>query len=202
LYFCKSKNFPALKILLIDNHDSFTFNLVHLLQSFSDVQADVVPVDELDLSSVSDYRKILISPGPGLPSDQPLLREVILKYSDRASILGVCLGHQTIACAFGAELFQVTPVCHGITAKIKILNRNCTLLNGLQDGFDAGLYHSWAVSENEFPADLEVTAISEKGIIMALQHRKYDIHGVQFHPESIMTPQGKKIISNWLFQQN
>lgn len=187
-----------MKILLIDNHDSFTFNLVHLLQSFSDVQADVVPVDELDLSSVSDYRKILISPGPGLPSDQPLLREVILKYSNRASILGVCLGHQAIACSFGAELGQVTPVYHGVTAKVKILNRNCRLLNGLNDGFDAGLYHSWAVSETHFPSNLEVTAISEKGIIMALQHRKYDIHGVQFHPESIMTPEGKNIISNWL----
>jgi anthranilate synthase component 2 len=191
-----------LKILLIDNHDSFTFNLVHLLHSFSDVQVDVVPVDALKMDDVSHYPKILISPGPGLPSDQPMLREVILNFSDCASVLGVCLGHQAIACAFGAELLQVEPVCHGITAKVKILNQNSTLLNGLQEGFDAGLYHSWAVSETHFPADLEVTAVSEKGIIMALQHRKYDIHGVQFHPESIMTPQGKKIIANWLFQYN
>lgn len=187
-----------MKILLIDNHDSFTFNLVHLLNSFSDVQVDVVPVDSLKPDDVSGYRKIMISPGPGLPSDQPMLREVILNFSDSASILGVCLGHQAIACAFGAELFQVTPVCHGITAKVTILNQNCTLLNGLHDGFDAGLYHSWAVSQTHFPAGLEVTAISEKGIIMALQHRKYDIHGVQFHPESIMTKAGRTLIGNWL----
>jgi len=189
-----------LKILLIDNHDSFTFNLVHLLQTFSNIQVHVVPVDKLNNTDITTYRKIMISPGPGLPSDRPLLRDVILNYSTSASILGVCLGHQSIACAFGAELFQVTPVSHGITAKVKILNGSCTLLKGLNDGFDAGLYHSWAVSENNFPADLEITAISEKGIIMALQHRQFDIHGVQFHPESIMTPQGKKIIENWLLR--
>jgi len=198
LYFCKSKNFPALKILLIDNHDSFTFNLVHLLRSFNGIEVDVIPVDALQLEDVAPYSKILFSPGPGLPSDRPLMREIILRYAPEKPILGVCLGHQAIACAFGAELVQVTPVYHGVTAKVKILNRNCRLLNGLNDGFDAGLYHSWAVSETHFPSNLEVTAISEKGIIMALQHRKYDIHGVQFHPESIMTPEGKNIISNWL----
>ena len=189
-----------MKILLIDNHDSFTFNLVHLLRSFNGIEVDVIPVDALHLESVAPYSKILFSPGPGLPSDRPLMREIILHYAPENPILGVCLGHQAIACAFDAELFQITPVCHGITAKVKILNRNCRLLNGLNDEFDAGLYHSWAVSETHFPSDLEVTAISEKGIIMALQHRKYDIHGVQFHPESIMTPEGKNIIANWLFQ--
>ncbi|MPM01278.1 Anthranilate synthase component 2 [bioreactor metagenome] len=187
-----------MKILLIDNHDSFTFNLVHLLQSFSDVSTDVVTVDQLTLNIAGRYSRIMISPGPGLPSDRPLLKEIILKNAQEASILGVCLGHQAIAEAFGGNLYRITPVLHGITAKVNLLNKNARLFKGLQSGFDAGLYHSWAVSPDDFPEEIEITAVSEKGIIMALQHRKLDIHGVQFHPESIMTPLGKNIISNWL----
>jgi len=187
-----------LKVLLIDNRDSFTYNLVHLLQSFSGVQVDVVPVDKLNISEAGEYRKILISPGPGLPADQPQLLETILAHSATASILGVCLGHQAIAAAFGANLIQIEPVCHGMTARVNILNPESRIFSGVNSGFDAGLYHSWAVSPESFPAELEITALSEKGIIMALQHRKFDIFGVQFHPESIMTPSGHAIVGNWL----
>lgn len=187
-----------MKILLIDNHDSFTFNLVHQLQSFSDVSTDVVPVDQLTLNIADRYSRIVISPGPGLPSDRPVLKEIIFQKAQSSSILGVCLGHQAIAEAFGATLHRITPVFHGIAAKVEVLSDNARLFNGIQSGFEAGLYHSWAVSNDHIPDEIEITAVSEKGIIMALQHRKLDIHGVQFHPESIMTPLGKNIISNWL----
>ncbi len=187
-----------MKILLIDNHDSFTFNLVHLLRSFKDVDVDVIAVDALQLEDVKPYSKILFSPGPGLPSDRPLMREIILRYAPEKPMLGVCLGHQAIAEAFGATLMRIDPVCHGLVAQVDILNHSCRLFKGLEPGFDAGLYHSWAVSEKHFPAELEVTAVSEKGIIMALQHRQYEIYGVQFHPESIMTPAGRKLMENWL----
>jgi len=187
-----------LKILLIDNHDSFTFNLVHLLRSFNNIEVDVIAVDALQLEDVKPYSKILFSPGPGLPSDRPLLREIILRYAPEKPMLGVCLGHQAIAEAFGATLMRIDPVCHGLVVQVKILQASCLLFRGLKSGFDAGLYHSWAVSEENFPAELEVTAVSEKGVIMALQHRTYEIYGVQFHPESIMTPEGRILMENWL----
>ncbi len=189
-----------LKILLVDNHDSFTFNLVQVLQSVNHSRVDVKKINDLKLHLIKNYDKIVISPGPGLPSDYPLLKEIISEHSKNIPVLGVCLGHQAIATAFGASLIQVTPVSHGIVAKINILNRSCPIFLGFPQAFDAGLYHSWAVSQISFPENLEITAVSEKGIIMAIKHRKYDINGIQFHPESIMTPLGKQLLSNWVLQ--
>jgi len=187
-----------LSILVIDNNDSFTFNLVQLIEACGVKDFSVIKNTDLAISSVASFSKILISPGPGTPQETPNISEVISKYHKCKSILGVCLGHQAIAGFFGAGLVNVPKPFHGVASKIKIHDSGCKLFSGLPEYFEAGRYHSWVVSEKNFPLCLKITARSEDGFIMAISHTTYDIHGIQFHPESIMTESGFLIIRNWL----
>lgn len=186
-----------MSILLVDNYDSFTYNLKHMLSDLG-VEADVVRNDKITLDEVEKYDKILLSPGPGIPSEAGLLVPLIERYASHKSILGVCLGEQAIAEAFGAKLQNLKHVHHGVCSDIRVIVQD-PLFEGLTPGFRAGRYHSWVVSKDGFPDCLEVTAVdTEEGMIMALRHRMYDVRGVQFHPESILTPKGKQMLENWL----
>lgn len=186
-----------MKILVFDNYDSFTYNLVHILHEISDAEVDVVRNDKLRLEDAVIYDKIVLSPGPGVPSEAGLLLDLIHMYAPTKSILGVCLGHQAICEAFGATLINLTDVHHGLSEKAFRVAPD-PLFEGLSETFEVGRYHSWAVSPESIPACLEVTALDEEGQIMAVRHRTYDLHGVQFHPESVLTPDGKTIMKNWL----
>ncbi len=187
-----------MKLLIFDNYDSFTYNLVHLVEKITGEKVDVFRNDEIALDDVNAYDKIILSPGPGIPEEAGLLLPLIKKYAASKPILGVCLGHQAIAEAFGGKLINLQTVYHGVSTPVKILNTRSKILNGLGKQIDAGRYHSWIVSDDHFPDELEVTARDENGYIMGLQHKKFDVQGVQFHPESILTPEGKKLIRNWL----
>lgn len=188
-----------MKILVFDNYDSFTYNLVHLVEKIIHDKVDVYRNDQIDLEKVNEYDKIILSPGPGIPSEAGLLLPLIKKYAATKSILGVCLGHQAIGEAFGATLENLSTVYHGVASPIKILNGNSKVLNGLPSTVEVGRYHSWVVSRENFPHDeLEITAEDDNGYIMGLQHKKYDVQGVQFHPESVLTPDGEKILRNWI----
>ncbi len=191
-----------MKILIFDNYDSFTYNLVHVVEKIIHDKVDVFRNDKISLEKINDYDKIILSPGPGLPSESGLLLSLIKEYAPSKSILGVCLGHQAIAESFGGKLENLKNVYHGVATKIKI-NTNRTLsendvFKSLNDGLEAGRYHSWIVSKENFPVDLEITAEDENGYIMALRHKTFDVQGVQFHPESVLTPLGEKIMRNWL----
>jgi len=192
-----------MKILVFDNYDSFTYNLVHLVEKITNEKVDVFRNDQIALEDVKKYDKIILSPGPGLPVEAGLLLPLIKEYAATKSILGVCLGHQAIGEVFGGKLENLSNVYHGVATEMKTVNSkqltvNSKLFNGLPTSFLAGRYHSWIVSKENFPEELEVTAEDENGYIMALQHKKFDIQGVQFHPESILTPDGEKIMRNWL----
>ena len=187
----------SIKILLFDNYDSFTYNLVHVIKSLGYENVDVYRNDKIELSQIDHYDKIILSPGPGLPSEAGIMMELIKEYAGKKSILGVCLGHQAIAEAFGAKLENIPTVFHGVQTAIKIVKEDY-LFAGLPNEILAGRYHSWIVSNNDFPSELEVTAVDEAGDIMALKHKTLDLHGVQFHPESILTPEGVQIIQNFL----
>ena len=190
-----------MKILVFDNYDSFTYNLVHLVEQITGNQVDVYRNDELPLEKVKDYDKILLSPGPGVPSEAGLLLPLIKEYAATKSILGVCLGHQAIGEAFGGTLTNLSTVYHGIATPVQQLaneGKYSRLFEGLANEFVVGRYHSWVVDQQDFPADLQVTAKEEHGYIMALEHKTYDVQGVQFHPESILTPDGAIILKNWL----
>jgi anthranilate synthase component II len=189
-----------MKLLIIDNYDSFTFNLVQIIEEFEVCNFSVVKNDKILLKEVEDYDKILFSPGPGVPSETYSMRSILEKYHRTKSILGICLGHQAIAEFFGAGLYNMDDVYHGIKQKIFITDKYDYLFQHLPGEIYAGLYHSWAVSDKNFPRCLKVTAISPDKIIMAFSHLQYDIKGVQFHPESIMTEYGSRIILNWLKQ--
>lgn len=184
------------KILLIDNYDSFTYNLVHLIKSLG-YEVDVRRNDAISLEETHGYDKIMLSPGPGIPSEAGQLLEIVRHCAPTKSILGVCLGHQAIGEVFGATLVNLKEVHHGVASEI-IVTADDLLFNGLGSTFDAGRYHSWAVSPIGFPEELEVTALDASGEIMALRHRIYDVRGVQFHPESVLTPMGSNIIQNWI----
>ncbi len=184
-------------ILVIDNYDSFTYNLVHYLED-SDYKVIIFRNDEFDLEEVEAFDKILLSPGPGIPEEAGLLKEVIQKYSATKSILGICLGQQAIAEVFGGSLINLKNVYHGVASNITILVDDEPLFEGLDKQLEVGRYHSWVVNSEGFPADLEITSVDENGQIMSLRHRKFDVRAVQFHPESVLTPEGKKIIENWL----
>lgn len=186
-----------MKILVFDNYDSFTFNLVHLIQKVSDATIEVFRNDEIELDKIKEYDKIVLSPGPGIPKEAGLLLPLIKEYASSKSILGVCLGHQAIAESFGATLINLSTVFHGIATAITIIKQN-TLFENLGKEMLVGRYHSWIVSKENFPNELEITAVDENGYIMAFQHKIYDVQAVQFHPESILTPQGEIIIKNWL----
>ena len=187
-----------MKILVFDNYDSFTYNLVHLVEKITHQKVDVFRNDEIALEDVNRYDKIILSPGPGIPEEAGLLLPLIKQYAATKSILGVCLGHQAIGQAFGGKLTNLTSVYHGVATPIKILNQQAQVLKSFGEELTVGRYHSWVVSDEGFPEELEVTARDENNFIMALQHKTYDVQGVQFHPESVLTPDGEKIMRNWL----
>jgi len=185
------------KIVVIDNYDSFVYNLVHYLEEL-DCHVTVLRNDQFHIDDLESYDKILLSPGPGIPDEAGLLKEVIKQYAPSKPILGVCLGQQAIGEAFGGSLTNLEQVFHGIATKINIIEEDTILFKGLSSSIEVGRYHSWVVAQDDFPASLEVTARDENGQIMALRHREYDVRGVQFHPESVLTPQGKEMIKNWV----
>ena len=186
------------KILLLDNYDSFTYNLVHLVEKILHTKVDVYRNDEIEMEKVKGYDKIILSPGPGIPEEAGMLLPLIKEYASTKSILGVCLGHQAIGEAFGAKLINLSTVYHGVATPIKILDTNNQLYKGLDDTIEVGRYHSWIVSDENFPEVLQITAVDENNYIMGLQHKNFDVQGVQFHPESVLTPCGEMIIRNWL----
>lgn len=186
-----------LKVLVIDNFDSFVYNLVHYLEESGAVVV-VRNNREIDLEEVQQFHKILLSPGPGLPSEAGKLTQIIEKFSSEKSIFGVCLGHQAIGEVFGGKLENLNKVYHGESTKVSALVDDEILFQSVPKEFEAGRYHSWVVSKKEFPEELEITSLDKNGQIMSLRHRKYDVRGVQFHPESILTPMGRKILDNWL----
>jgi anthranilate synthase component 2 len=221
-----------MKILIFDNYDSFTYNLVHLVEKITHERVDVYRNDQIPLERVQTYDKIILSPGPGIPSEAGLLLPLIKEYAATKPILGVCLGHQAIGEAFGGKLENLSTVYHGVATPIHLVNgdpiaiglsevskgsslakdspltthdsrftihdsRN-NLFRDIPATFEAGRYHSWIVSDEGFPKELEVTARDDNNYIMAMRHRQYDVQGVQFHPESVLTPIGEKIVINWL----
>ncbi|HUQ65175.1 MAG TPA: aminodeoxychorismate/anthranilate synthase component II [Flavitalea sp.] len=187
-----------MKILVFDNYDSFTYNLVHLVEKILPVRVDVFRNDQISLEKIKEYDKIILSPGPGVPTEAGLLLPLIKEYASSKCILGVCLGHQAIGEAFGGELINLSTVYHGIATNCKIIGNSSELFTGLPSEIEIGRYHSWIVSKDKFPDVLEITAEDENGYIMAMQHKTYDIQGVQFHPESVLTPEGEAIMKNWL----
>ena len=222
-----------MKILVFDNYDSFTYNLVHLVEKIIHEKVEVHRNDQIPLEKVKQYDKIILSPGPGIPNEAGLLLPLIKEYAPSKSILGVCLGHQAIGEAFGGKLINLSTVYHGVATPIRILRENeektayastaevgsnrskgpasknaaavvddskvkQDLFKDMPTQFEVGRYHSWIVADDTFPDELEVTARDENDYIMALQHKQYDVQGVQFHPESVLTPLGEKILRNWL----
>ena len=187
-----------MNILVFDNYDSFSYNLVHLVEKITHEKVSVFRNDEISLEEVKAYDKIILSPGPGIPEEAGLLLDLIKEYAATKSILGVCLGHQAIGEAFGGTLINLDKVYHGVATSINILNEEAPILKGLGKQIEVGRYHSWILSKDNFPADLEITAEDENGYIMALQHKTFDVQGVQFHPESVLTPIGEKLMRNWL----
>ena len=186
-----------MKIVIIDNYDSFTYNLSHLVKELG-AEVTVVRNDQFELADLEPYNKIILSPGPGIPSEAGLLLDVIRSYAGKKPILGVCLGHQAIGEAFGGRLENLSDVFHGVATPCHIVADD-PIFSGLERDITIGRYHSWVVSHKDFPDCLEVTAVSEEGQIMALRHRELNIRGIQFHPESVLTPDGRKMLQNWMF---
>ena len=192
------------KILILDNYDSFTYNLVQMVENIIKKKVAVFRNDEISLNQVNDFDKIILSPGPGIPNEAGILLPLIKQYAASKSILGVCLGHQAIGEAFGGRLTNLTRVFHGVATKIELKKDleksafNNDWFKGLENEIEVGRYHSWVVDREEFPKELEVTSWDEHGMIMSLKHHVYDVQGVQFHPESLLTPLGKTMIENWL----
>lgn len=185
-----------IKTVIIDNYDSFTYNLSHLLKELG-ASVTVVRNDKFRIEDLEQFDKIVLSPGPGIPSEAGLMPQVIKSYAGRKPILGICLGHQAIGEAFGARLLNIGNVVHGVATPAHITVQDY-LFKGLPKDIEVGRYHSWVVDDKELPQCLEVTSRSDDGYIMSLRHREFDIRGIQFHPESVLTPQGKTIINNWL----
>lgn len=184
------------KILVIDNYDSFTYNLVHYLEDL-ECEVTVYRNDEFDIDEIAHFDKILLSPGPGIPDEAGLLKAVIAKYAPTKSILGVCLGQQAIGEVFGGILSNLDKVYHGVASMVKTVVDDESLFDGLGNEFEVGRYHSWVVDANLSDV-LEATSFDENGQVMSLRHKTFDVRGVQFHPESVLTPNGKKILENWL----
>ncbi|MDA0177215.1 Anthranilate synthase, amidotransferase component [Mesoflavibacter sp. HG96] len=184
------------KVLVIDNYDSFTYNLVHYLEDL-DCEVTVRRNDKLTLDFVDQFDKIVLSPGPGIPDEAGLLKDIIKTYAPTKSIFGVCLGQQAIGEVFGGQLINLNDVYHGVSTKVTITVEDESLFNGLEKTIEVGRYHSWVVDSN-LPESLEATSVDENGQIMSLRHKTYDVKGVQYHPESVLTPYGKKILENWL----
>ena len=186
-----------MKILVLDNYDSFTYNLVHIIRALG-FTPDIYRNDKIAVEEVKRYDKILLSPGPGIPDEAGIMKQVIREYGPTKSILGVCLGHQGIGEVFGAQLFNIPKVLHGVTSTVEVKDQDEYLFKGMSEKFQATHYHSWAVVPESINGNLKVTATNDEGLVMGLRHQKYDVKGVQFHPESIMTPEGPKIIENRL----
>jgi anthranilate synthase component II len=188
------------RILVFDNYDSFTYNLVHLVEKILHQKVEVHRNDRIPMEKIREYDKIILSPGPGVPSEAGLLLPLIREYAATKSILGVCLGHQAIGEAFGGKLVNLSSVYHGVATPVRILEPGKGLFNDLPETLEVGRYHSWVVGKEGFPAALEVTALDEKDYIMGLRHKTFDVQGVQFHPESVLTPLGEQVLRNWLKQ--
>ena len=186
-----------MRILVFDNYDSFTYNLVHYIEKIGQYELEVHRNDKISLDDIKRFDKILLSPGPGLPSEAGILRELIKTYASTKSILGVCLGQQAIGEVFGGKLTNLNTVYHGVATEMDVV-KDDLLFKGLPKKFKAGRYHSWVVDEQHFPEELEITVKDSNGFVMGLRHRKYDVRGVQFHPESILTEHGEQMIRNWL----
>ncbi len=186
------------RILVIDNYDSFTYNLVHAIKKISGLPVDVFRNDEISLEEVEKYDRIVLSPGPGLPEESGLLLDIIKKYAPKKKILGVCLGHQAIGEAFGGKLHNMNKVLHGISTPVELTENESVLFKGLPKTFEVGRYHSWIVERENLPDCFEVTSYDSEGFIMSMKHKEFDVEGVQFHPESVLTPLGEQIIRNWL----
>lgn len=189
-----------MKLLVFDNYDSFTYNLVQLVEKILNQKVDVARNDKISLEEIGKYDKIILSPGPGIPVEAGLLLPLIKQYAATKSILGVCLGHQAIGEAFGGTLINLSNVYHGVATNCKIVKQDNRLFKGINGGLEIGRYHSWVVSKENFPEELEITAVDNDDMIMALRHKNFDVRGVQFHPESILTPLGEQIMRNWLFE--
>ncbi len=192
-----------MNILVFDNYDSFTYNLVHLVEKIIHAKVTVKRNDQVTLEEVNVFDKIILSPGPGVPVEAGLLLPLIKTYASSKSILGVCLGHQAIGEAFGGSLTNLSTVYHGVATPIQLQTTSRKpqvndVFQGVEKELIVGRYHSWVINEEDFPAELEITARDEHNYIMALQHKTYDVQGVQFHPESVLTPEGEKIVRNWL----
>ena len=185
-----------MKIIVIDNYDSFTYNLVHYLEDLN-AEVTVYRNDEFELSELEKFDKILLSPGPGIPEEAGLLKQVIQKYAPTKSILGICLGLQAIGEVFGGNLINLEKVYHGVATKVSKVSDDF-IFNEIPDEMEVGRYHSWSVSTENFPEVLEITSVDENGQVMSLKHKTFDVRGVQYHPESVLTPYGKKILENWL----
>ena len=186
-----------MKILVLDNYDSFTYNLVQYLEKASNRKADVFRNDKITLEKIKKYDKILLSPGPGIPAESGILLDVIHEYAPKKSILGVCLGHQAIGEVFGGKLINLDSVYHGVATEMEVVIEDI-LFKGIPNKFIAGRYHSWVLDSNNFPNDLEITVKDENGYVMGLRHKTFDVRGVQFHPESILTEHGLLMIENWI----
>jgi len=186
-----------MKILVIDNYDSFVYNLVHYLEEL-DCEVTVKRNDQFHLEEAAHFDKILLSPGPGIPDEAGLLKELIKMYAGKKPILGVCLGQQAIAEVFGGSIINLSEVFHGVSSKVTVLVEDEPLFKGLGTELEVGRYHSWVVANDNFPNVLEITSREDHGQIMSLRHREFDIKGVQFHPESVLTPKGKEMMKNWI----
>ena len=186
-----------MKILVFDNYDSFTYNLVQMIEQIVGEKVDVFRNDQISLEDIEKYDKIILSPGPGIPEEAGILLDLIKKYAPTKSIFGVCLGQQAIAEAFGGSLINLSEIFHGVATKSKQVKEH-QIFKNLPDTLEVGRYHSWAVNPEDFPEELEITSIDKDGMIMSLKHKNYDVHAVQYHPESILTPNGKQILENFL----
>lgn len=185
------------KVAVIDNYDSFTFNLVHLLEALN-AEVIVFRNDEFELEDLEPFDKILLSPGPGIPDEAGLLKKVIIAHASTKSILGICLGHQAISEVFNSNLNNLKSPLHGISSKVILTKIPDSLFDKIPSEFEVGLYHSWIIDKKSLSEDLLVTSVNENGIIMSIRHKNLDVKGIQFHPESILTPYGKTILENWL----
>jgi anthranilate synthase component 2 len=186
-------------ILVVDNYDSFTFNLVHYIEARGDVQVDVVRNDAIRIEQAALYESIVLSPGPGLPVEAGKLMNLIAELAPSKKILGVCLGHQAIGEVFGAQLKNLEQVYHGQSMQLNVLDNEDQLFVGLPDAFHVGRYHSWVIDKDTLPETLRATAVDENGEVMAIRHLTHNLCGVQFHPESVLTNHGRQIIDNWLY---
>lgn len=188
--------------MVIDNYDSFTYNLVHALNQITGSSVDVFRNDKVELSGLEKYTHFVLSPGPGIPDEAGRLKEIIKHFAEHKRVLGVCLGHQAIAEVFGGRLINISKVFHGVSTRIRILDREDYLFRNIAEEFEGGRYHSWIVSDKGLPSCLKITALAEDGEIMGMRHTEYDVRGLQFHPESILTKCGTDLLTNWILGED